>query len=281
MWLSLRNEAIKIYQRKRSYLAFGAFLLLLILMYLGMTYSRKPYLVRMTSEAGLRLADFMDGMFFAAMAILPTLNLLYPVFVSLMAGDMIAGEAQEGTLRTLLARPVARWRVLTAKLLAMQVYLGVLCLSFAGMSLLVGSVCFGAPGDLLLPEAFFDLGAGLRIVPAREAMWKLVAAYLYAGAAGMVLASLGLAVSVLSNNAASAVITTLVIYFIAHILGNIPPLREFRPFLFSTHLEAWKLLFFDPVPWNNLIRSGTMALAFTATFFILSLLFFVRKDIHQ
>ena len=46
------------------------------------------------------------------------LPLFLPIAVAVVAGDSIAGEAQAGTLRYLLARPAGRTRLLVAKLVA-------------------------------------------------------------------------------------------------------------------------------------------------------------------
>lgn len=265
--------------RRRTYLAFASYLVLLFLIYLGMSYSKKPWLAQEARRMSLNLVEFMDGTFFAFLTLLPTLTLLLPVFVSLAAGDLVAAESQEGTLRSMLARPVTRSRVLAAKMAVLALYVAALCLFFATASLAVGSLCFGPPGDLLFPEMVYRLGDGLRIVPRDEAIRAILGAYLYAAGAGMTLGVLGLLLSVVCRHAASAAIATLVVYFMSHILGAIPPLQDIRPFLFTTSMEAWQYLFADPVPWGRIVRSAAVAFAFTASFAILAWMLFERKDI--
>ncbi|MDA0836374.1 MAG: ABC transporter permease [Planctomycetota bacterium] len=278
--LTFYIELIKAFYRRRTYIGFGGYCVLMFLMYLGMTYSKKPFLTRITSEAGLNLSDFMNGTFFVSMALLPTVNLLFPVFVSLMAGDLLAAESQQGTLRTMLIRPVDRWKIILAKIAVLQIYLLVLCSFLALISLLTGMLCFGSPGDLLVPRQFFKLGSGLYVYDADVALKKLGSVYLYVAFSGLLLGSMGMLVSLYCESSAAAVITTIVIYFVFNILGSLPPLEEFRHLLFTTHMEAWKLLMADPVPWGKLTRSITMVLTFSITFFVLTVLGFTRKDVN-
>ena len=59
-----------------------------------------------------------DGTLFPLAALAIVLPLFLPIAVAVAAGDAIAGEAQQGTLRYLLVRPVGRTRLLVAKLVA-------------------------------------------------------------------------------------------------------------------------------------------------------------------
>ena len=63
-------------------------------------------------------AVLSNGRLFPLAAIAIVLPLFLPVAVAVIAGDAIAGEAQAGTLRYLLIRPVGRTRLLVAKLVA-------------------------------------------------------------------------------------------------------------------------------------------------------------------
>ncbi len=56
-----------------------------------------------------------NGVLFPAAALALILPVFLPVAVAVVAGDAIAGEASAGTLRYLLARPVSRSRLVTAK----------------------------------------------------------------------------------------------------------------------------------------------------------------------
>ena len=63
-------------------------------------------------------AVLTDGTLFPLAALAMVLPLFMPVAVAVVAGDAVAGEAQAGTLRYLLTRPVGRARLLVAKLVS-------------------------------------------------------------------------------------------------------------------------------------------------------------------
>ena len=63
-----------------------------------------------------------NGVLFPAAALAIVLPLFLPVSVAIVSGDSIAGEAQAGTLRYLLARPAGRTRLLVAKLVTVLVF---------------------------------------------------------------------------------------------------------------------------------------------------------------
>ena len=63
-------------------------------------------------------AVLANGALYPAAALAIVLPLFLPVAVAVVAGDAVAGEAQAGTLRYLLIRPVGRTRLLVAKLVS-------------------------------------------------------------------------------------------------------------------------------------------------------------------
>ena len=67
-------------------------------------------------------AVLTDGTLFPLAAMAIVLPLFLPIAVAVQAGDAIAGEAQQGTLRYLLVRPVGRTRLLVAKLVSVVAF---------------------------------------------------------------------------------------------------------------------------------------------------------------
>ena len=72
------------------------------------------------------------------------LPLFLPIAVAVVAGDSVAGEAQAGTLRYLLARPAGRTRLLVAKLVAVLAFVLVTVLVVAAVGYVVGATLFEA-----------------------------------------------------------------------------------------------------------------------------------------
>src|SRR6266545_5570908 len=67
-------------------------------------------------------AVLRNGALFPAAALALVLPVFLPLAVAVMAGDSVAGEAAQGTLRYLLVRPVGRTRLLVGKVVAVAVF---------------------------------------------------------------------------------------------------------------------------------------------------------------
>ncbi len=92
-----------------------------------------------------------------------------PLAAGLFAGDAIAGEAQAGTLRYLLVRPVRRTRLVLAKYASTMTLLGLLLLWVVGCGAFWGGVIFGFhPMPTLSGSTLSIASASLRITRLRR-----------------------------------------------------------------------------------------------------------------
>ena len=91
-------------------------------------------------------AVLTDGRLFPLAALAIVLPLLMPVAVAVVAGDAVAGEAQAGTLRYLLTRPVGRTRLLVAKLVSVLAFVLLSVVVVAAVGYVVGRLLLGG-GD--------------------------------------------------------------------------------------------------------------------------------------
>src|SRR6476620_11979276 len=89
-------------------------------------------------------AVLRNGALYPLAALAIVLPLFLPIAVAVVAGDSIAGEAQAGTLRYLLARPAGRTRLLVAKLIAVMAFVLVTVLVVAAVGYVVGTTLFDA-----------------------------------------------------------------------------------------------------------------------------------------
>ena len=89
-------------------------------------------------------AVLSNGALYPLAALAIVLPLFLPIAVAVVAGDSVAGEAQAGTLRYLLARPAGRTRLLVAKLVAVLAFVLATVLVVAGVGYVVGATLFEA-----------------------------------------------------------------------------------------------------------------------------------------
>src|SRR3954452_13802008 len=88
-------------------------------------------------------AVLTDGKLFPLAALGIVLPLFMPVAVAVVAGDAVAGEAQAGTLRYVLVRPVGRTRLLVAKLVSVLAFVLLAVVVVAAVGYVVGTLLLG------------------------------------------------------------------------------------------------------------------------------------------
>ena len=145
------SETYKTFSRWRTYIAFGAIAVIVILTEVVMKLSADEILGRMmrTMERDfLIFGNVLNGWFITAF-IMNSLHIHIPFLITLVAGDIVSGEAASGTVRLLLIRPPSRTRILTAKYMAALFYTAGLVIFLGLLCVLIGLLLFGH-GDLIM-----------------------------------------------------------------------------------------------------------------------------------
>lgn len=73
-------------------------------------------------------------------------SLFLPMIIVVLAVDLISAEHSEGTIKMLLTRPVKRWRILTSKLITLQLFIALTMLVTFVMAYVISGVVFGYSG---------------------------------------------------------------------------------------------------------------------------------------
>ena len=128
-----------------------------------------------------------NGTLYAAAALAIVLPLFLPIAVLVVAGDAIAGEAQAGTLRYLLTRPVGRTRLLVAKLVTVIVFVLLAVILVAGTGYIAGALLFGTQP---LPTL-----SGGQPLNSSQASFRIVFSMFYVGVSMLGVAAFGLFLS--------------------------------------------------------------------------------------
>src|SRR4030095_7996364 len=131
--LQLRNELWKLFGKKRTYIGFAMFLLAQNVMLLVCRFSRwQSDVERLLEGNGYFASGYISALTVAVIMLIPQVVLLMPLYATLVGGDLVAKEAEDGTLRMILCRPVSRVRLLLLKWLAGVIYSAVLVLVLGG-----------------------------------------------------------------------------------------------------------------------------------------------------
>jgi len=294
MWKLLQIEVFKIFKRPRTYIAFGAVAAIVILFQVGMKYDGKSYVELLMGNVSTIfvvndefIIKTLNG-YFICFAILNILLIQMPLLVALIAGDAIAGEANMGTLRLSLTKPVSRTQYILIKFLACFIYTVLLLLWLALIGLFGSMIIFGT-NDLLVMRSM-----GNEIIRVDDVMWRYIAAFAFASVALTTVAALAFLLSVFAENAIGPIIATMSIVLVFTVLSqlNIPLYdRTVKPWLFTTHMVAWKGFFYAKAAGEDdtikgsienlpaIMRSLGILLGYITVLMGSAIYFFKKKDI--
>src|SRR2546429_8793767 len=139
----LKNELWKLFGKKRTYIGFGAFVLAQNAMLLFFRFGRgQRNLEAMLAGNGYIAQEFVSALTVALILLLPQVVILMPLYAALVGGDLVAKEAEDGTLRMILARPISRFRLLLAKWLAGVIFSVALVAGLGAMAVLFARMWF-------------------------------------------------------------------------------------------------------------------------------------------
>jgi ABC-2 type transport system permease protein len=279
LWLQLRNELWKLFGKQRTYIGSGMFFLAQSIGILLLQFGSGPYraLVQDIEKIGLSPDHFITNLTVASFMLVPIVYFLLPLYVSLVGGDMVAKEAEDGTLRMILCRPISRLRLLVIKWLAGSVFSLILVLSLGIFSAALASVFFPSGGlFIVLPLdriiGTFDGAAG----------WQRFAiVHLFMTFEAVTLMSLAFMFSCFNVKPAAATILAISVFFISMILHDMPYFQSMREWFMVHHLYVWTHFFRRQIPWWRVGESLSILAGYNLTFLIIGCAAFQRRDIKS
>ncbi|MBL7692500.1 MAG: ABC transporter permease subunit [Flavipsychrobacter sp.] len=275
----LSLELYKIFKRPRTFISFGLVTAIALVIQLAMTAGGKDFLsfgMQGITEQFDVNGNILNG-YLVAYLILQSLLIHIPLLIALVAGDTLAGEANMGTLRLVLTRPVSRSELVLVKFMASIIYSLLLIIWLAAVALLLSIVLFGT-GDMInmKSETFI-------LLLKNDIPWRYFAAFGFASLAMSSIVSLAMFLSAFAENAIGPIVATMGIVVVLTILSNLelPLFNLIKPYLFTTHMIGWKGFFDDPVPYAAITRSAGVLLSYTAGLLLATILYFNKKDIQS
>ena len=163
----------------------------------------------------------------------------------MVAGYMIAGEAELGTLRIVLLRPTRRGAFVLAKWTMAMVYLAVGFAVMLAGGLLFGGIFFGLHPMITLSGSTVGVWHGLGLI---------LLSCLYALAAMSCIVSMALLFSTLTDSSLTALIATIVIYIVITVLIQFSYFDWLRPWVFPQYLLEFTNFFRDPIYWRPILK---------------------------
>jgi ABC-2 type transport system permease protein len=215
-----------------------------------------------------------NGQLFSVAALAIVLPLFLPISIAVIAGEAIAGEAQGGTLRYLLARPVGRTRLLIAKLVAIFTFIAVAVLLVAGTGFIVGSFLFG--NEPIAASTF----SGSSLTP-QQVLIRSALAIVYVMLSMLGIAATALFLSTLTDSPLSATLGGLALLIGSSLLLTLDAARSVKPYLPTRYWLSFVDLFRDPILWRNVERGVSLQAVYVVILLAAAWANFASKDIKS
>jgi ABC-2 type transport system permease protein len=262
-----RWELRKLAAQKRSYLGFAIATFV-------------PVLFVIVENFHPRHGRGGDSIFFSEITqsglVTPVLTLIIastfflPLATVLVAGDIVANEDGNGTLKTILTRSVDRGQVFAAKVLAAFTYAAAAVFLAALVGTVAGIASWGFNNIVSLSGTVVPPGEALLLVLASNACYLIPIA---------AVVSIGVLLSTVTRNSAAAVVGTLAVTLMLALIPVIPGLESARPYLLTTEYNSWQGLLRTPTDWAPILHSLWVCALYAVPCLAAAYLVFLRRDV--
>ncbi len=260
-----RWEVAKLLAQKRTYLGLGAAMIVPII-----------FVVVLQIQSG-GPNDVPLGRYIRDSGIVTPLVVLlfmsiwgFPLITALVAGDIVASESHNGTLKTILTRSRERGQVFSGKTLATMTYTLAIVVLMGVVGVIAGSIAFGFHSFTSLSGTHVSAGRGLGLMFASLAVYVLPLAGV---------AAFGIMLSTVTRNSAASVVGTLMFALFMQLLGVLPGTEAIRPYLLGTQFDAWHGFLRTPADWTPVVRAIWLSAIYISIPLVAAYLVFLRRDV--
>jgi ABC-2 type transport system permease protein len=260
-----RWELSKLLAQKRTYLGLGtAMLVPIIFVVVLLLQSGGPNdvpLGRYIRETGLAV-PFVVLFFMSIWGL--------PLITALVAGDIVAAESHNGTLKTILTRSRDRGEVFSGKALATATYTLAVVAVMGLTGLVAGSIAWGFHPLTSLSGTQVSAGHGFVLF----VLSMLVYALPLAG-----IAAFAVMLSTVTRNSAASVVGALMWALLMQLVGVLPGTEGIRPYLLATQFDAWHGFLRVPADWAPVVRALWVCALYIGIPATAAYLVFLRRDV--
>ncbi|HUE35876.1 MAG TPA: ABC transporter permease subunit [Candidatus Acidoferrum sp.] len=276
----LKNELWKLFGKKRTYIGFGAFVVAQTAMLVIFKHTRwQEDFERLLSGNGYLASEYISALTVALIMLWPQMALLMPLYVTLVGGDLVAKEVEDGTLRMILSRPISRLRLLLVKWIAGMIFAAVLVLALGVIALSFSRADFPWKGMFVFGQT--DEGTTFGLFTAGQGLALYAFSHIFMVVDMVTMLSVAFMFSCFNMKPAAATILALSYMFINMVLEHIPFFDRYQDWFITHHLESWFWVFQQPTPWPQILQSVTILLATSATAFVIGVTAFQVRDIKS
>jgi ABC-2 type transport system permease protein len=220
-------------------------------------------------------AVITDGSLYPLAAIAIVLPLFLPIAVAVIAGDAVAGEAQAGTLRYVLIRPVGRTRLLVAKLVSIMTFVLITVLVVAATAYVTGTLLLGHQQGLATASVS---GTNLST---EQVLWRTGLSLVYAMLSMLGVAAIALFLSTVVESPLAAALGTIGVLIASTLLLTLDAANSLYPYLPTRYWLSFIDLFRDPILWRNVTRGTGLQIVYVVVLLAAGWANFTTKDIKD
>lgn len=222
---------------------------------------------------------------FMRMFVENSINLLLPLMVMVVAADLVSSEANRGTIKLLLTRPVKRWRILLSKYITFILSVSFIVLSVGVLSYLISGTIFGYGGwTMPILTGFTVQGEELITDQVRLVeQWQYVLMeFGLVWFVALVIGTLTFTLSVLMRSTASVMGVMLAALISGAILANMVSSWESAKYFFMVNLRLTDYVSGMAPPINGMTLGFSMSVLaiWAAAGLVVSFFVFSRRDIY-
>jgi ABC-2 type transport system permease protein len=266
VWTVYRWELTKLRYLKRTYLGLFGAAAVPILFVLAIHFHHNRH------RGAFAFSDYLSrsGLAVTLVILLFGSVWLFPLITALVAGDIIASEDHNGTLKTVLTRSLERWQLFAGKVLAAATYAVVAIVLDVTVAVVAGCIQSGFNSLQSLSGTVVSAPKALELVYVSFFVYMIPIASIVC---------IGLMLSAVTRNSAAAVVGTLMISLLIQLLGILPGLGGLQPYLLSTQFNAWQGLLRTPTDWTPIIRALWVCALYDVPALGAAFLVFLRRDV--
>lgn len=256
MWKLFNIEVYKIFMRPRTYIAFATITALIVIIQIGLYIDGDSYMNFLMSglEDSFEFQGKLLNGYLVCYILLQLLLVHIPLLIALIAADMISGEANMGTLRLLISKPISKTSFMLGKFLAASFYTLLLLLWIAFLAIVVSTWIFGT-GDLIVLKNSYVVQ-----IAQDDVFWRYACAFAFAFLAMLSVTALSFFLSVFAENSIGPIVATMsiIIFFTIMSTLSIPLFQHIQPYLFTTHMVNWKEFFDEKLDASDNVIKGSI-----------------------
>jgi ABC-2 type transport system permease protein len=197
-------------------------------------------------------------------------NFLLPLVTALVAGDIVASEDHNGTLKTILTRSLDRGEIFAGKFLASATYAIAALALMCTVATVAGTIASGFHPIVSLSGTRVSAPTALALVYLSFGVYYIPT---------LAIVAIGILLSTATRNSAAAVVGTVLFVVLLNLVDIIPGLGGLAPYVLPHQFDAWMGFLRSPIDWSPIVRAIWVSALFAIPSGFAGYLIFLRRDV--